>query len=163
MKNIKEKIDFLIKENLNNLLDSQAQSKGVYIAHIDMGADETSLEVELDEGNIAFSLMVKNNECPDCGKNEFSANQVCRVNVVVDNLNNFIRNQDNNMESSVYDADNPFGPYSCMDCGFSFDEIDELEKNISNTYDLLHDSLKNAGIGVYTNYSDFEEAINDSE
>jgi hypothetical protein len=158
MKELEKTIDELIHQNKNDLLNSHLNYGGVYLSKIEMD-NGTSIEVELDEGTIAFTLLVDNKSCANCGSKEFSANQVVRANIIVDFQNNFLRNSANSLEDSVYEADNPFGPYSCCNCGEEFDEICDLEKNIENVFDLLNEKLRLNGIGVYTNYDDFEKAL----
>lgn len=51
--------------------------------------------------------------CPKCGGKEFLANQVIRIEVVVDGNNDFLRNNTKKVEESIYDSDKPFGPYVC--------------------------------------------------
>ena len=67
MEEFTKKVKFLIEQNKGNIIDSYNKYGGVYLARIDMGEDGTSVELELDDGNIAFSLNVKNNACVDCG------------------------------------------------------------------------------------------------
>lgn len=158
MKKIVKQIKDLIEINKENLLDSHLRYGGVYLAKIEED-DETSIEVELDEGSIAFSLKVSNASCSNCGSKEFIANQVVRVSVIVDSDNNFIRNTSKDMSCSVNDADNPYGTYICNNCDEEFEDLEILKNNIDNVYGLLEENLKLSGIGVYTSYSDFEEKI----
>lgn len=160
MQTLKQTISDLIEEHKKDLLDSHAKYGGVYIGIIDMEDEGKSFEVELDDGVISFTLTVKDNTCLDCGHEEFSGNQICRVNVVVDAKNNFIRNQEKTMEASVYDADNPYGMYSCLNCGKEYEDVCVLANNCERLLEILDDKLRENGIGVYGDYESFEEAIN---
>lgn len=55
--------------------------------------------------------------CPLCGNQEFTAKQLCYMDVVVDTNNSFIRN----IECS--DSERPYGPYSCTRCGHEMAEL----------------------------------------
>ena len=68
---------------------------------------------------------IDENGCPDCGCSSFYAHQQCRVDIVVDNNNNFVQNliDDKDLGDSVYDSETPYGPYQCIECGKEFEEI----------------------------------------
>lgn len=160
MNELKKQVQKLIDLNKDNLMDSQKKYGGVYLALIEMKEDDcSSIEVELDEGSLAFTLSIPTNSCYVCQGKEFSANQVCRVNVVVDSQNNFLRNESENMESSVYDSDNPFGPYSCLSCGEEYEDIDSISSGSDSAFNLVNDMLKENGIDVYNDRSNFEDAL----
>ena len=54
----------------------------------------------------------------DCGHNEFNGQQLLRVEVIVDQDGQFLRNQCFDLvDMVVYDADDPFGPFTCAKCG----------------------------------------------
>ena len=65
-----------------------------------------------------------------CGSGTFNATQVCYVDVIVDGENNFIRDlygdDDGRDEDPVYDAEDPYGPYTCTKCGAEYNELNEL-------------------------------------
>lgn len=63
-----------------------------------------------------------NKICPKCGGTRFYANQVQRCDVIVDGKNNWVENH------GCYDAEDPFGPYTCVQCGKKFDSLDELSE-----------------------------------
>lgn len=164
MKDIADKVDFLIQKNKENLLDSQSKYGGVYIARINLGQDlGFSIEVELNEGSIAFSLPIKEGTCLSCNHEEFTASQVCRVSVVVDAKNHFIKNQGKRMEEAVFDADDPYGTYSCVQCGKEYEDLNELFGKVDKVCSKIKDNLENEGIFVYDNYELFEEALNESK
>jgi hypothetical protein len=63
-----------------------------------------------------------------CGGTEFSAHQILRVDIVVDGDNEFIRNE-NELDDSlaIYDAEAPYGPYVCRNCGMEYDNMEDRE------------------------------------
>lgn len=65
-----------------------------------------------------------NKICPKCGGDRFYANQVQRCNVITDGKNNWIEN------GECYDVDDPYGPYTCVQCGEKFDSLDELKEEV---------------------------------
>ena len=157
LQEFEQKLDYLIDQNIDNLLNSHLHYGGVYVAFIDMGNNTTSLEVELDEGEIAFSLEVNPILCPHCGHDKFHASQQVYVNVLVSGNNHFLENTSQNMEDSVYEASNPYGPYTCQKCDL---ELEELPSNLVNLVgSLLDQKLRLKGVGVYTNREDWEEAL----
>jgi hypothetical protein len=54
----------------------------------------------------------------ECGSHEFFASQKCYHTVIVDEKNNFIDNK------SIDEADDPYGPYTCIKCGKEYDEFE---------------------------------------
>lgn len=65
--------------------------------------------------------------CKCCNGTRFIAHQVVRMDVMVDEKNNFIGNLFGGAESHIYDAGTPYGPYTCTDCGAEYDELAEGE------------------------------------
>lgn len=65
-------------------------------------------------------------KCAKCGNDEFYAHQRVYMDVVVDVNNTFIRNI-SDVESSIYESEVPYGPYTCTKCGREYDSLDELE------------------------------------
>lgn len=59
--------------------------------------------------------------CPSCGCRKFYAHQVAYHDVIVNG--NGIFEED----AGVYESDEPYGPYSCANCGREFEELDGLE------------------------------------
>lgn len=57
-----------------------------------------------------------------CGNPEFYAHQVCRMDIVCDGSGNWIKNTPSD-DSSCYDADNPFGPFTCTKCRKEYEEL----------------------------------------
>ena len=58
--------------------------------------------------------------CHCCGNDEFYARQRCYVDVVVDQNNNFLRNEKSAMDNNCSDADTPYGPFVCTGCAAEF-------------------------------------------
>lgn len=61
-------------------------------------------------------------ECK-CGHNRFYAHQLCRVDVIVDEDGNWESNTGKDNTIVVYDAENPYGPFTCTKCGEEYEEI----------------------------------------
>lgn len=59
--------------------------------------------------------------CPNCGNDEFVANQTVHRYVIVDKSGSFLQT----MNETLYDAEAPYGPYSCSACGFLLDRLEE--------------------------------------
>lgn len=57
--------------------------------------------------------------CPKCGGNRFIAHQLVRMDVIVDGNNYF----QESVEGGIYDAETPYGPYTCTKCGYETDEL----------------------------------------
>ena len=55
-----------------------------------------------------------------CGNTRFSAKQKCYHDVVVNGDNAFIR------DDGISDSENPYGTYSCTQCGKEYEELDKL-------------------------------------
>jgi len=57
-----------------------------------------------------------------CGHGEFYAHQLCRMDIVCDGGGNWIRNTPSD-DSSCYDAENPYGPFTCTKCRKEYEEL----------------------------------------
>lgn len=64
-------------------------------------------------------------KCKFCGNDEFVAHQIIRADVVVDENGEFDRNLEGGLEAHIYDAEKPYGPYTCTICGTEYDELRE--------------------------------------
>ena len=62
-----------------------------------------------------------NNMKCKCGNDKFIAHQVVRMDVVVDENNNWIESKE------AYDSETPYGPYTCTACGEEYDELKQEE------------------------------------
>ena len=58
-----------------------------------------------------------------CGNNRFYAHQLIRLDVVVDENGAFDRNLYDNAEAAIYDAEKPYGPFTCTVCNREYDEL----------------------------------------
>ena len=58
-----------------------------------------------------------------CGNNEFNAHQVCRLDVVVDEKGNWLRNPNFDTDGAIYDSGTPYGPFTCTKCGKEYEEL----------------------------------------
>lgn len=73
--------------------------------------------------------------CEKCGGTRFIAHQLVRMDVIVDAEWNFIANVSDKAESDIYDAEEPYGPYTCAECGMEYE-------NLPSTYErILHQDL----------------------
>jgi len=74
-----------------------------------------------------------------CGNQKFSAHQVLHVSIVVDEENDYLHPESGENEfdciggEDIYEANNPFGPYQCTNCGEEYDELcTDLESSPGN-------------------------------
>lgn len=83
-------------------------------------------------------------KCQICGTEKFIAHQLFRADVFVNGNGNFDENIGDNLESHIYDAENPYGPFTCACCGAEYAELDgtapiarsaltEIESNVGGT------------------------------
>ncbi|MCC2255549.1 hypothetical protein LKD70_14185 [Ruminococcus sp. CLA-AA-H200] len=61
-----------------------------------------------------------------CGNTTFYAHQVCRLDIVVDGDNEFVRNAFATADASIYDSGNPYGPYTCTSCNREYGDWDDI-------------------------------------
>lgn len=62
--------------------------------------------------------------CPKCGCDEFYAHQVAHMDIICDEDGNWRRPvHDGAAELDIYESDDPFGPFTCVDCGAEYDEL----------------------------------------
>lgn len=47
------------------------------------------------------------------------------MDVKVDGDNNFLDTMPDDSWSSIYDAEDPFGPYECIECGAEYDTLED--------------------------------------
>lgn len=71
-----------------------------------------------------YTVLVEEIMGCECGNTEFYAHQLCRMNVVVDADNEWLRNspEDN---SACYDFETPYGPFTCTECKKEYEELPE--------------------------------------
>ena len=58
-----------------------------------------------------------------CGNTEFTAHQVCHLDVIVGEDNIYVRSFTGDTDKDIYYAAPPFGPYSCTKCGKEYNEL----------------------------------------
>jgi len=63
------------------------------------------------------------------GCSKFIARQRCYHDIIVDNDNNFIQNDALPGQSSIYESEIPYGPYTCVKCGKEYDELPKNSKH----------------------------------
>jgi DNA-directed RNA polymerase subunit RPC12/RpoP len=76
--------------------------------------------------------------CPQCGSQFFEATQRVYYRVVVDGNNDWERNLGSD------DAETPYGPYVCVDCGTEYDEIPTKQDYVKHVKDVRNALLKEA-------------------
>lgn len=59
--------------------------------------------------------------CPKCGGTRFFGHQVCRIDILVNEDNEFAGNLSGGAEANIYDSETPYGPYTCIKCNYEFD------------------------------------------
>ena len=64
----------------------------------------------------------------ECGNTRFHAHQRVYMDILVDANNNFTDNETKDATSSIYDAETPYGPYTCTKCGRSYESLEELNE-----------------------------------
>lgn len=69
-------------------------------------------------------------KCPFCNGNEFTAHQVCHMDILVDDDNMFLANPNGTADTNIYESQEPFGPYTCTTCGAEFENLDAAMKPI---------------------------------
>lgn len=64
--------------------------------------------------------------CPKCHGTKFYAHQMCRLDIIVDGNNIFYSGTSSDTASDIYDAETPYGPYTCVTCHTEYDTLEEL-------------------------------------
>lgn len=59
-------------------------------------------------------------KCVNCECDRFFAHQLCRLDVIVDEHNNWVCNDG---KSPIYDSETPYGPFTCVKCKAEYDTI----------------------------------------
>jgi len=59
----------------------------------------------------------------DCGNDKFFAHQILRVDVVVNENGQWYEYAKENLEYCIYDAEQPYGPFTCTKCGKEYENI----------------------------------------
>ncbi|MGN0485529.1 MAG: hypothetical protein ACI4HI_18475 [Lachnospiraceae bacterium] len=63
--------------------------------------------------------------CPYCGSKRFIGHQLIRADVYVGENGEFDGNLPGGLETSIYDSERPYGPFTCLKCDAEFDELPE--------------------------------------
>ena len=58
-----------------------------------------------------------------CGNDRFIGHQIIRADVIVGVDGSFLENVTDLLEDSIYDAEKPYGPFTCTACGREYDEL----------------------------------------
>ena len=58
-----------------------------------------------------------------CGNDRFIGHQIIRADVIVGADGSFQENVTDRLEDSIYDAEKPYGPFTCPACGREYDEL----------------------------------------
>ena len=84
-------------------------------------------------------------KCKKCGNDTFIAHQICRMDIMVDEFGEFLRNLDGGAEMHIYDSGKPYGPFTCSKCGAEYDELTKDDASSTNaTFDDDHDDGENS-------------------
>ncbi len=57
-----------------------------------------------------------------CGNKEFHAHQKCRLDIICDGSGNWLKDSPND-KSACYDAEDPYGPFTCTKCKIEYEEL----------------------------------------
>lgn len=106
-----------------------------------------------------------------CGCESFNAHQRLYVDIVVDRNANFLKNQNNSIESSIYEAEDPYGPFTCTRCGAEYDTdasgdivqtekgyLDDLSDNMKFTV-IDNDTLDKITVTIVKNGKDYSYTV----
>lgn len=72
-------------------------------------------------------------KCKKCGNDTFIAHQLCRMDIMVDESGEFLRNLAGGAEMNIYDAEHPYGPFTCSKCGAQYDELTDTPNTEEQT------------------------------
>lgn len=68
--------------------------------------------------------------CPHCGNRNFIGHQLIRADVLVDiDSGDFSDNLIGGLDNHIYDAEKPYGPFTCSKCGYKVDELELLDES----------------------------------
>ena len=62
----------------------------------------------------------KNDKKCRCGNDQFIAHQIARHDIIVNANGNYQK------DLGVYDAEDPYGPFTCTKCGSEYNELHDL-------------------------------------
>lgn len=66
--------------------------------------------------------------CPKCGSDRFMCYQVCRHDIVVNDRNDYVEGLTGDSDADIYDAETPYGPYTCMRCKTPYDTLPTIRE-----------------------------------
>lgn len=92
--------------------------------------------------------------CKKCGCREFYGHQLVRMDVICTG-EGFERNIHEDISTDIYDAEKPYGPFSCVDCGEQYDEY----KDIPDIALLYHEEIVKALFLHIIKISEYDEDI----
>lgn len=72
-------------------------------------------------------------KCKICGSETFIAHQQCRMDVFVNGEGDFESDMPGGCESAIYDAEKPYGPFTCNRCGAEYEELDGRDPSHINS------------------------------
>ena len=76
----------------------------------------------------------------ECGNDKFTAHQVCHMDVIVNEFNEWQENTPDD-KSCCYDSGNPFGPYTCTKCGKEYPDLSERRENLMKAQKDIEDNF----------------------
>jgi hypothetical protein len=106
-----------------------------------------------------------------CGNDRFAARQLARHDIIVNALGGYIE------DKGAYDAEQPYGPFTCTVCDTVYEELEELERinekpvpesntDIQKIFDIIDLALAIAGFKVLDGEQDsiiFRHAPSDTD
>lgn len=125
--------------NINDTLETEEHILTVYsgidglLAHFFVeGSPETRIAlVDIPEpekeqaGKKELDMAEPGMKACTCGCREFGAHMRCYHDVIVDPDNNYL-GECAEGGTAIYEAEEPYGPYCCMNCGREYDELSDL-------------------------------------
>lgn len=66
-------------------------------------------------------------KCKFCGSDLFYGHQVCHMDILVDEDENYYDGVHEDLCYDIYDSNAPFGPFQCCGCGAEYDELTDGE------------------------------------
>lgn len=71
-------------------------------------------------------------KCKFCGGDRFYGHQIVRVNIIVDENQDYVDGVHGDMSLDVYDSEPAYGPFQCIKCGAEYDVLADGEKELSD-------------------------------
>ena len=89
--------------------------------------------------------------CSKCGNDKFMGYQVCRHDVVVDDQNNYVEELTGDSDADIYDAETPYGPYTCMRCKTPYDTLPTIKEIEITPVEMVRGFMSNTWDTVMMN------------